>query len=76
MRIQVLYTAGCEHCEKAIEAAHDAIHMAGIDVEPEAIEVASMEQARQLRVLGSPTVLVDGFDVEPSARSRTDFNLG
>lgn len=76
MRIQVLYTTGCEHYKKAIEAAHDAIHMAGIEVEPEAIEISSMEQARELHLLGSPTVLVDGFDVEPSARTRTDFNLG
>jgi len=76
MKVQVLYTAGCEHYDKAIEAARDAVHMAGVDVKPEAIEVSSIEQARELHLLGSPTVLVDGFDVEPSARSRTDFNLG
>lgn len=76
MKIQVLHTPGCENFPKAVEAACDAIHMAGIDVQPKAVEVSTLEQARQLRFLGSPSVQIDGMDVEPSARSRTDFNLG
>lgn len=37
--------------------------------------VASEEQARRLRFLGSPTVRVEGRDVERAARDRTDFGL-
>ncbi len=38
-------------------------------------EVASVDEAEQLRFLGSPTVRVNGHDVEPGADSRTDFTL-
>ena len=32
------------------------------------------EEAARLRFLGSPTVQVDGVDIEPNARNRTSFS--
>ena len=75
MRIQVLFTSGCENYDQAVEAVHDAIHMAGIDEEPQLVEVLTEEQARELHFLGSPSVHVDGVDADPAARSRTDYSL-
>jgi hypothetical protein len=34
-----------------------------------------MEDAVRLRFLGSPSVQIDGLDIDPMARARTDFTL-
>jgi hypothetical protein len=46
-------------------------------VEPEIclVEVADPDAAVELRFLGSPTVRVDGVDIEPGAQERREFAL-
>lgn len=39
------------------------------------VEVEDVETAERLRFLGSPTIRVDGRDIEPGADERTDFTL-
>jgi len=39
------------------------------------IMVGTQEQAQELRFLGSPTVQVNGLDIELSARSSLAFGL-
>jgi hypothetical protein len=39
------------------------------------IEVSGQAAAREQRFLGSPTVRVNGSDVEPGAEDRTDYGL-
>ena len=39
------------------------------------VEVADADSAARLRFLGSPTVRVDGRDVEPGASERYEFVL-
>lgn len=47
----------------------------GVDARAELIEVCSEADAMRLRFLGSPTVRVNGRDVEPGAVARTDYAL-
>lgn len=75
MRIRLLHTQSCESWPQALEAVRDAIHMAGVELEPDVLEVSTQHQAEELCFLGSPTVQLDGLDVEPAARGRTDYNL-
>ena len=46
-----------------------------IESEIRLVEVTDPEAAVELRFLGSPTVRVDGVDVEPGAAERRDFAL-
>jgi hypothetical protein len=39
------------------------------------VEVADTDSAADLRFLGSPTIRVDGSDVEPAADERREFVL-
>jgi hypothetical protein len=39
------------------------------------VRVGSVEEAQARRFLGSPTLRVDGADVEPGADERTDYGL-
>lgn len=72
-RVEILYFEGCPNHEAA-RALVDRI-AAELQIEPEidVVEVPDAEAAAQRRFLGSPTVRVDGRDVEPGAEGRSDF---
>lgn len=71
MRIQVLFFEGCPNYGPAIELVRSIAPDATI----EAVEIKTQQDAERMRFLGSPTILVDGMDVEPEARTRTDFGF-
>lgn len=74
-RVEVLVLEGCPHIEAAlarVRAAHDA---ASVGVEVRVVQIEDDAHARRVRFLGSPTVRVDGVDVDPSSRQRDDFGL-
>lgn len=73
MKVEVLFFGGCPNHEPAVELARDVARELGVPAEVEEVEVKSPEDARRLRFLGSPSVHVNGVDVEPRARGRSDF---
>lgn len=74
-RIDVLYFDGCPNHEPAVALVLDVVRDLGLDVEVKEIEVKGPEDAGRLHFLGSPTLQIDGVDVEPDARNRTDFGF-
>ncbi len=75
MRVQVLYFAGCPNHEPAVDLVRRVTAELGVVVEVEEVEVSSGDDVAALRFLGSPTIQVDGLDVEPAARARTDYGF-
>ena len=73
--VRVLYFDGCPHWEATLESVRRAAAAHALDAHVEAVAVRSLEDAVQLRFLGSPTVQVDGVDIDPEARNRTDFAM-
>jgi hypothetical protein len=71
MNIQVLYFEGCPNYKATLDLVHSVAGSAAI----EAVQIRTQEDAVRMRFLGSPTILVDGVDVEPDARTRTDFGF-
>lgn len=73
--VEILYFEGCPNHEAA-RALVERI-AAALRVEPEIdlVDVPDAAAAERLRFLGSPTVRVDGRDVEPGAEQRDDFVL-
>jgi hypothetical protein len=67
MVIEVFYVRGCPNHQAAIENLRSALHSAAIDASIQEIAVADDAMARQLKFPGSPTIRVDGRDVEPNA---------
>ncbi len=74
MGITILYFEGCPNHRPVVEMTKRLVSEHDLDVQVEQIEVSPQETAR-LRFLGSPTVQVDGIDIEPSARDRSDFAM-
>ena len=72
-RVEILYFAGCPNHEPARALVERLATQLRITPKIELVEVADPEAAVALRFLGSPTVRVNGRDVEPGADERRDF---
>jgi hypothetical protein len=66
MVIEVFYVPGCPNHHPATENLRRALHSAAIDARIQEIAITDDAMARQLKFPGSPTIRVDGRDVEPS----------
>lgn len=75
MKIELLYFSGCPHHRPARELIDATLFELGLDAEVEEVNVNDQREAERLRFLGSPSIRVDGADIEPAAESRTDYAL-
>ena len=75
VRVEILARRDCPSRDLAISLVDEAIFATGVPARVEMIDVVTEEQARRRRVLGSPSVRVDGRDVDPWADGRTDYSL-
>jgi hypothetical protein len=66
VRVEVLARDDCPNREMALIVVERVVDETGIPAEIEVVEVADDDAAEEYRVLGSPTVFVDGRDVDPT----------
>jgi hypothetical protein len=75
MTVEVLYVDGCPHCEAVILRLQAILAESHSTTRIEARRITDERSAVAERFLGSPTVRVNGRDVEPGAEHRRDFGL-
>jgi hypothetical protein len=63
--VQVQMSPGCGHGQKTVELVREVLDALAPDARLETVTVASVEDAERRGFRGSPTVLVDGTDIEP-----------
>jgi Domain of unknown function (DUF2703) len=74
-KIELFWWDGCPSHPEALQLLHEVLDERGIDVEVELREVTSDEEAIRLAFPGSPTIRVDGRDIDPvGAKSRPALN--
>jgi hypothetical protein len=73
--VEVLYFDGCPNHESLLPRLREALAQADVAAELEQRSITDAQTARRERFLGSPTVRVDGRDVEPDAELRSDFGV-
>lgn len=73
--VEVLYTEGCPGTPPTIDLINTVAAELGIKIRLRKIIIESQEQATELRFLGSPTVRVNGLDIDPAARGETSFGF-
>jgi hypothetical protein len=73
--IEVLYFDGCPNHEALLPRLREILSRDGIPTDIDLRRIADDEAAQRERFLGSPTVRVDGRDVEPDAERRTDYGM-
>ena len=70
MKVELLWWEGCPSYPKALEDLTAVVREEGLDPATlEVREVTSDEQARRERFFGSPTIRIDGEDVQPASGS-------
>lgn|SRR5690349_721330 len=75
MKVEILYLSGCFHYPEAVRRVQDVLHQEGIPADIVEVEVTDLESALSLGFLGSPTIRVEGEDVEHAARKLAAFGM-
>jgi mercuric ion transport protein len=75
MKVEVLYFKGCPNHVPTVQRVRETLHKMGLHGEIREIEVDSQHKAEATAFLGSPSVRINGVDIEPSARSAKGFGL-
>lgn len=73
MTLEVLYFDGCPSHERLLPSLRKLAAEHGLELTQRRIQDAA--HAEQARFLGSPSLRINGVDVEPGANDRTDFGL-
>lgn len=77
MKIEVFVTRSCGHREQTQQIVAQAVAESGVgDIEVATVEVEGPEDARTKKVFGSPTVRVNGVDVEYGEREPEETSAG
>ncbi len=76
-RVEILYFASCPGWREAEARVREVLDEAGLEgsVDLKLVPIEGAEHARAERFLGSPTVRVDGRDIEEAARERDTFAM-
>jgi len=65
VKVEILFWEGCPSYSKAIERLRKVLEELGIDYELELIRVESEEDAQRFEFPGSPTIRINGEDLQP-----------
>lgn len=75
MRIDLLWFDGCPNHSLARALLEEVLAARGIAAEIHAIEVRDPETAEAVRFPGSPTIRVNGVDVEPDFEDPGEYAI-
>jgi hypothetical protein len=73
--VRILYTEGCANTPQTVRRVQDVAQKMGITIQVDQVLVTAQDQANELRFLGSPTVQINGQDIDPAARTATAFGF-
>jgi hypothetical protein len=70
LRVTFQYIDDCPSHEQALARLRKVLHEEGISVKIDIIKIESDEQAKRLRFVGSPTIIVNDIDIDPQTNDR------
>jgi hypothetical protein len=75
LTVEILYFDGCPHHQGLPARLRALIAELQLDARVVLKRVESAHAAEHERFLGSPTVRINGHDIDPDAAARTDYGL-
>ena len=75
MIVEILYTRACPHHAPTVDLVRRLVRDLGFDAEIREVEVRGADDAQRLRFFGSPSVRVNGHDIEPARREEASYGL-
>jgi hypothetical protein len=73
--IEFLYFDGCPSHATLLPRMQELLDREGVTAAIEQIRIENDDDAQAQRFLGSPTLRIDGQDVDPGADDRSDFGM-
>ena len=73
--IELLYLLDCPNHASFLPHLRQLLRDQGINDPVRLIEITGDDEAQRQRFLGSPTLRINGADVDPSAVGRTDYGM-
>ena len=75
MKIEVLYFDGCPNHKPALERVRQVLAEESLFAEVLEVNVSEPSIAQKIGFLGSPSIRVNGLDVEPEARGERAYGM-
>jgi hypothetical protein len=75
VKVEVLYVAACPYHPKAVRLVREVLAAEGLDTDVYEVLVADERMAGELRFLGSPSIRINGQDVDRESQSPQSFGL-
>jgi hypothetical protein len=75
MKIELLYFVGCPNQMPALEMLREILDSLSREDQIHQIEVRTQAEAEAIRFVGSPSIRINGSDIEPWARTAKHFGL-
>lgn len=75
MKVEILYFSGCPNHGPAVDRVREVLAQEGTSAEMVEVEVTDAATAEQVGFLGSPSIRVDGQDVEPAVLRGRAFGM-
>jgi Domain of unknown function (DUF2703) len=75
MKIELLYFEGCPNHVPAVRMLRETLDSLGREDQIHQVEVRTQADAEAIRFVGSPSIRINGFDIEPWAQTAKSFGL-
>jgi hypothetical protein len=75
MKIEVLYVPNCPNHAVALERLREVLSAESFQMHVNEVLVRDAEMAQLLKFPGSPTIRINGHDVEPQSEKTAAFGL-
>ena len=75
MKIEVLYFKDCPNYLPAMDRLRTILDQERLRAEVSEIEVKDASAAKALKFFGSPTIRINGLDIDPDSRTVTETAL-
>lgn len=72
MKIEVLYFENCPNYLPAVDRLRTVLNQEGLPAEVSQIEVREASEAKALKFFGSPTIRINGLDIDAESRAVTE----
>ncbi len=71
LKIEVQYFAGCPNSKKALKIVKEYVNESELKIDFKEILIDTQEDAVQYKFRGSPTILINGKDIEGVEENKT-----
>lgn len=75
IHVLVLSSEGCENTPPTISLIEETARELDIPIKLETLLIGTQQQAERNRFSGSPTVQINGIDIDPAMRNNTSFGF-